>query len=285
MLSSAKLARSLQQMPTTLNLTRKFNDFLKDESAVAALEYIALSAGIAVAVFTAIKPAELRPACQTCGRSMRFVTAISKFRSHPELRIYECGLCRETFVEEWRPRENAGRQLPNSRQGARTLAMGLTVLEKKWGLRNLDIALILGIWAGSIVFGWKQQPLWLTVPLAVCIAYTFFLIGRHGTWVASGLGLGSRRIFDMWISVRAASSALFKLLGTWRWVGVGLRYQKKQDELRRDLALETVCLETPLLFSADQKDSLLMPQRLKPGYIRRAGVRNPANGGVVSPRA
>jgi hypothetical protein len=53
---------------------------------------------------------------------MRFVKAVSKFRRHPELRIYECDQCLETAVEEWRPRENAGRQMPNSRS-RRTLMM------------------------------------------------------------------------------------------------------------------------------------------------------------------
>ena len=73
MLSSAKSGRTLQQMPTIPDLIRKFNDFLKDESAAATIEYIALSAGIAVAVFTAIKPAnpspclpQLRPSVALC---------------------------------------------------------------------------------------------------------------------------------------------------------------------------------------------------------------------------
>ncbi len=189
MLSSAKLGHTLQQMPTIPDVVRKFSDFLIDESAAATIEYIALSAGIAVAVLTAVKPAKLSPACQTCGRPMRFATAISKFRRHPELRIYECDQCRDTVVEEWRPRENTGRQMPNSRQGARTLAAGLMVLRKKWRMSNLDITLIFGIWAGSIVFGWKQQPYWLIVPLVVCIAYTVSLIGRHSTWAATGPGL------------------------------------------------------------------------------------------------
>ena len=259
MLSSAKLGHTLRPMPIIPDAARKFSDFLKDELAAAAIEYIALSAGIAVAVLTAVKPANLSPACRICGGPMRFVSAISKFRRHPELRIYECDQCRKTAVEEWRPRENAGRQLPNSRQGARTLAAGLMVLRKEWGIRNLDIALILGIWAGSIIFGWKVQPYWLVVPLVVCIAYTVFLIRRHSTWAASELGLGRRKIFETWMSGRAAGLALFKLLGTWRWVGVGVRYQKKQDEFRRrDLALKTVCPEAPLLLSADQMNSLLI---------------------------
>ncbi len=244
-------------MSITPDLIRKFNDFLKDKSAAATLEYIALSAGIALAVFTAIKPAELRPACRTCGRPVRLVKAISKFRRHPELRIYECGQCRETFVEEWRPREHAGRQLPNSRQGVRTVATGLTALKKNWGLRNLDIALILGIWAGSIVFGWRQQPFWLAVPPAVCIVYTFFLICRHGTCAANGLGLGRRKIFETWMSGRAASLALLELLR----VGTGLGSQKRGYEFpRSDLVLETICREKPLKFLSTQKIGLLSPR-------------------------
>ncbi len=202
-------------MLTISGLDRKFNDFLKDESASATLEYIALSAGIAVAIFTAIKPGELRPACHTCGHPMRLVKAISKFCRHPELRIYECGQCGETFVEEWRSRENAGRQLPNSRQGARTLAMGLTVLKKRSGLRDWDISLILGIWVGSIVFGWKQQAFWLAVPTVICIAYMAFLICRHTAWAATGLRLARHKISKM--SWRAAGLA--PLLRTYRWVG------------------------------------------------------------------
>jgi Flp pilus assembly pilin Flp len=123
-------------------MVRKFRDFLKDESATAAIEYIILAASIAVAIITAVKPPSL--ACRTCGRPMRFVTATAKFGRHPELRTYECGQCKETVVEEWRPRESGRRTMPNSRQGARTLAEGLMVLRKKWGIRNLDIVLIFG---------------------------------------------------------------------------------------------------------------------------------------------
>jgi len=256
MLCSAKIGRARQLMPTILDVV---GDFLKDESAAVGIEYVVLSVGTAVAVFTAVKPANASPACQTCGRPMRFVRAISKFRRHPELRIYECGECRKSVVEESRPRKNAGRQMPNSRPGARTVAAGLMVLKKKSGMSSLDIALIFGLWLGSIVFGWKQQPSWLVVPTVACIAYTASLIGRHSTWAVKVLGIGRRKVFEMWMSVRAASLALFKLLGTWRWVGVGIRYRKKQDEFRRrDLALETLCPEAPLLFSADQVNSLLI---------------------------
>ena len=64
MLSSAKLGHTLQPMPIIPDAARKFSDFLKDELAAAAIEYIALSAGIAVAVLTAVKPANLSPACR-----------------------------------------------------------------------------------------------------------------------------------------------------------------------------------------------------------------------------
>ncbi len=247
--SSTKSGRTLQQMPTIPDLIRKFNDFLKDESAAATIEYIALSAGIAVAVFTAIKPANPSPCCRSCGRPLRFVRAISKFRRYPELRIYECGQCRETFVEEWTPREEADRRLLNSRQGARTLAAGLMVLRKEWGIRNFDIALISGMWAVSIVFGWKQQPYWLVVPTVVCAAYMAFFIFRH--WAAKGLGLGRRKMFETWMSGRAASLAPVTLL---RRVGTGLGCQKIRYEFSRyDLALETICREKPLEFFSTQK--------------------------------
>ena len=262
MLSSAKLGHALQQTPTIANLVRKLTGFLKDESAAASIEYIALSAGIAVAVFTAIKPANLSPSCQNCGRPARFVRAISKFRRHPELRFYECCQCREALVEEWTPREEAERRLPNSRQGARTLAAGLMVLRKKGGMSNLDVALILGIWAGSIVFGWKQQPYWLAVPTVACIAYTAFLIFRHNAWAAKGLGLGRRNVFEMWMSGRAVSLALLTSL---RRVGTGVGSQKGRYEFPRyDLALETICREKPLKFFSTQKIGLLSPQGMKP---------------------
>ena len=262
MLSSVKPGRTLQQIPTISDLVRKLTYFLKDESGAATIEYIALAAGIAVAVFTAIKRANSSPACRSCGCPLRFVRAISKFRRHPELRIYECGQCRETFVEEWAPREEAERRLPNSRQGARTVATGLTVLKKKWGLRNLDVALIFGIWAGSIVFGWKQQPYWLAVPTVACIAYMAFLIFGHNARAAKWLGLGRRKMFETWMSGRAASLALLTLL---RRVSTGLGSQKSRYEfLRYDLARETICWEKPLKFFSTPKIGLLSPQGIKP---------------------
>src|ERR1039457_4386648 len=93
-------------------MVRKFRDFLKDESATAAIEYIILAASIAVAIITAVKPANPSLACRACGRPMRFVTAIAKVDRHPELRTYECNRCKETVVEEWRPRESGRRAMP-----------------------------------------------------------------------------------------------------------------------------------------------------------------------------
>src|SRR5580658_5515743 len=136
-------------------MVRKFRDFLKDESAAAAIEYVIIAAGIAVVIITAVKPANHARPCRTCGRPLRIATVIAEHGPHPELRIYECRPCKETVVEEWRPGESGRRAMPNSRQGARTLAAGLLVLRKKWGIRNLDFILIFGIWAGSIAFGWK----------------------------------------------------------------------------------------------------------------------------------
>jgi len=87
-------------------MVRILRDFLKDESAAAAIEYVILATGIAVVIITAVLPANSSRACRTCGRPMRFVTAIAKFGRHPELRTYECGQCKETSIEEWKPREN-----------------------------------------------------------------------------------------------------------------------------------------------------------------------------------
>lgn len=179
-----------------LDLVRKFNVFLKDETTAATIEYLALSAGIAVAVLTAMKPANFSRACRNCGRPLHFVRAISKFRLHPELRIYECARCRETVVEEWRPLENAIKQLPNSRQGARTVTAGLTFLCKRGGMSNSDVAIMFGLWAGSIMFGWKQQPHWLVVPVVVCASYIVFLICREHAWAANGVSLARRKVFE-----------------------------------------------------------------------------------------
>ena len=178
------------------DLVRKFNVFLKDETVAATLEYLALSAGIAVAVLTAFKTTNPSPACRNCGRPLRFVRAISKFYLHPELRIYECDQCRRTVVEEWRSHENATGQLPNSPYGARTVTAGLMVLRKKGGMSNLDVAIMFGIWAGSIVFGWKQQSLWLVVPTVVCAAYIALLICHDKAWAAKGFSLARRKILE-----------------------------------------------------------------------------------------
>ena len=262
MLSSAKPGRTLQQRATIANLVRKLTAFLKDESAAATIEYITLSVGIAVAVFTAIKPAELSPSCQNCGRPLRFVRAVSKFRRHPELRFYECCQCRKAFVKQWTPPEEVERRLPNSRHGARTLAAGLMFLRQKWGMSNLDIALVFGIWAGSIVFGWKQQPYWLAVPTVACIAYTAFLIFRHNAWAAKGLGLGRRKVFETWMSGGAVSLALLTSL---RRVGTAVGSQKARCEFPRyDLAQETICREKPLKFFSTQTIGLLSAQGMKP---------------------
>jgi hypothetical protein len=219
-------------------MIRKFRDFLKDESAAAAIEYIILAAGVAVVIITGVKPANYYRTCCTCGRPMRFVTEIAKFGRHPELRTYDCGRCNETVVEEWTPRESGSRRRPNSRQGARTLAQGLMVLRKR-GLSNLDIVVIFGTWTGSIAFGWKQEPLWLAVPPLVCIGYTLFLVGCHNAWAAGQLGLARRKIFEAWMSGREAGLAFFTLMGTSRWVDVRSALKKiKRAIWRRHLALE-----------------------------------------------
>ena len=69
--------------PTLSDMVRKFRDFLKDESASAAIDYIILVTGIALAIITAVKPANPSLACRACGRPMRFVTAIAKFGRLP----------------------------------------------------------------------------------------------------------------------------------------------------------------------------------------------------------
>jgi hypothetical protein len=101
------------------------------------------------------------------------------------------------------------------------LAQGLMVLRKRWGISNLDIVVIFGTWAGSIDFGWKQQPLWLAVPPLVCIGYTLFLVGRHNAWAAGELGLARRKIFAAWMFGREVGLALFTLVANSRWVDVG----------------------------------------------------------------
>jgi len=109
--------------------------------------------------------------------------------------------------------------------------------------------LTFGIWTGSIVFGWKQQPYWLAVPPVVCVGYTLFLLGRHRAWVTKGLFLGGRTTLELWMSGRAACLALFALPETSRRPGLG----GHQDNVpRRDLALETICPQRPLIF-ADQE--------------------------------
>lgn len=214
-------------------MIRKFRDFLKDESAAAAIEYVILAAGVAVVVITGVKPGNYFRTCRACGHPMRFVTEIAKFGCHPELRTYDCGRCNETVVEEWTPRKSESRRGPNLRQGARTLMQGLMVLRKRWGISNLDIAIIVGTWAGSIAFGWKQQPLWLAVPPFVCIGYTLFLVGRYNGWPAGELSLAREKIFRAWMFGREAALALFTLVGNSRWFDVGRALSRKSRQQLR----------------------------------------------------
>jgi Flp pilus assembly pilin Flp len=211
-------------------MIRKFRAFLKDESAAATIEYIVLTAGIAVVIMTAMKPGSHLRTCRTCGRPMRFLAAIAKFGRHPELRTYDCERCDKTVVEEWTPRESGSRRRPNSRQGARTLARGLMVLRKRCGIGILDIIVMFGTWAGSIAFGWYRQPFWLAVPPVICIGYTLVLVGRNNAWMARELRLARLKLFEMWISGRAAGLSLSTLLRTLSWAGVGSVVSKKQDD-------------------------------------------------------
>ena len=84
-------------------MVRKLRDFLKDETATAAIEYGLVAAGLAVVMITAVRPANPSPACPTCGLPMRLVTTIPKFSLHPELRTYKCRKCEKTSMEEWAP--------------------------------------------------------------------------------------------------------------------------------------------------------------------------------------
>lgn len=40
-------------------------------------------------------------------------------------------------------------------------------------MRALQLALIYANWAGSLVFGWLQAPLWLLVPVAAWASFVF----------------------------------------------------------------------------------------------------------------
>ena len=82
-------------------MAQKLGDFLKDETATAAIEYGLVAAGLAVLLTTGVRPANSSPACPTCGLPMRFVATIPKFNLYPELRAYKCRKCEETALEEW----------------------------------------------------------------------------------------------------------------------------------------------------------------------------------------
>ena len=237
-----------------LSMARQLRHFLKDKSAAAAIEYILLTCGIAVAIITAVKPADHLPACPTCGRLMRRVTAIAKFGRHPELRAYDCGHCNKTLLEEWIPQEGVGGHARLWGKWARTCAEGLMVHRKRWAFSNLEIVLVFGTWVGSIVFGWKQQPYWLAVPTVVFVGYTLFLLERHNTWLSRGFGVARRKLLDTGKSWGAAGLALCSLLRTSRWLGALQKQPEKTQEnvLRRDLALETTCPGSLFYFSPDQ---------------------------------
>ena len=47
------------------------------------------------------------PLCPSCGQPMRFVRAIPRFASLPELRTYECKACGESYTEAFEPDEHA----------------------------------------------------------------------------------------------------------------------------------------------------------------------------------
>jgi len=91
-------------------MVRKLRDFLKDETATAAIEYGLVAAGLAVVMITAVRPANPLPACPTCGLPMRLVTTIPKFSLHPELRTYKCRKCEKTAMEEWAPKRGRSSQ-------------------------------------------------------------------------------------------------------------------------------------------------------------------------------
>jgi Flp/Fap pilin component len=234
-------------------MARKLTHFLKDESAAAAIEYVLLACGIAVAIITAVKPASYSRACPVCGRPMRQVTVIAKFGRHPELRAHECRHCQATVMEEWSPQESVSSHAHLWGRSARTCADRLTVLRKKLPLSDLEIVLIFATWVGSIVFGWKQQPYWLGVPPLIFIGYALFLLDRHRAWASRALGVGSGKIFEMWKSSRVVVLALFTSLRNSRSAGVAGRSQKNRGNIpRRDLVLETICPGSFHFFSPEE---------------------------------
>jgi Flp pilus assembly pilin Flp len=235
-------------------MAQEIRRFLKDESAAAAIEYILLTCGIAVAIITAVKPADHLPGCPTCGRLMRRVTAIAKFGRHPELRAHECGHCKKTLLEEWIRQEGVGGNARLWGKWARTCADGLMVHRKRWAFSNLEIVLVFGTWVGSIVFGWKQQPYWLAIPAVAFVGYSIFLLERDSAWASRRLAVGRQKIFEMGKSWGTASLAVGTLRRTSHWLSV-LRQPPQQNQkriLRRDLALETICPGSPFCFSPDQ---------------------------------
>ena len=235
-------------------MARQLRRFLKDELAAAAIEYILLTCGIAVAIITAVKPADHLPGCPTCGRLMRRVTAIAKFGRHPELRAHECEHCNKTLLEEWIPQEGVGSRARLWGKWARTCADELMVHRKRWAFSNSEIVLVFGTSVGSIIFGWKQQPYWLAVPAVAFVGYSIFLLERDSAWASRSLAMARQKIFETGKSWGAASSALGTLLRTSRWLSV-LQQQPQQNQkriLRRDLALETTCSGSPFCFSPDQ---------------------------------
>jgi Flp pilus assembly pilin Flp len=90
---------------SVIDMGRRFRDFCTDDSAVTSIEYALIAAGVAVVTITAIKPAQVSPRCPACGMPMEFVTTISRFELHPELRGFQCKRCGKTELEVW-PRPN-----------------------------------------------------------------------------------------------------------------------------------------------------------------------------------
>jgi Flp pilus assembly pilin Flp len=78
---------------SVLGMGRRFRDFCTDDTAVSSIEYALMAAGLAVVTITAIKPAQVSPRCPACGMPMEFVTTISRFEFHPELRGFQCKKC------------------------------------------------------------------------------------------------------------------------------------------------------------------------------------------------
>jgi hypothetical protein len=118
-----------------MDMGRRFRDFCTDESAVSSIEYALIAAGVAVVTLAAIKPARAPPRCPTCGLPMEFMTTITSFELHPELRVFGCKKCGKTELEEW-PRPNLPgsffwlARLDHMRRAARKLIGPLTAALK-----------------------------------------------------------------------------------------------------------------------------------------------------------